>query len=116
MIIKLILLTGAIFGLVIGFCIGMLARIVLEGGNMKSIQRNNVIIGNNNIIKNSNISQSIVQKNGNTYINGEKVEMPKSIFFNNTIVQNNNKTYLNGKELKNGKWKYTFKSIFNTIF
>lgn len=32
MLIKLILLTGAIFGLAIGFCVGMLARIVFEGG------------------------------------------------------------------------------------
>lgn len=69
-------------------------------------------IGNNNKIKNS----SIVQMNGVTYINGEKIEMPKSTFFSNTIVQVNNKVYINGKELKNGKWKYTFKSLINSIF
>ena len=50
------------------------------------------------------------------YINGEKIEMPKSTFFSNTIVQVNNKTYINGKELKTGKWKYTFKSLINSIF
>ncbi len=80
-------------------------------------------IGNNNVIKNSNISmkncdisQSILQKNNKTFINGEEIEMPESIFFRNTIVQNNKNTYLNGKEFKNGKWKYTIKSLINTIF
>ena len=32
MLIKLILLTGATFGLIIGFCTGMIVRVVLEGG------------------------------------------------------------------------------------
>lgn len=54
--------------------------------------------------------------NGETYINGEKIEMPKSMFFKNTICQVNNKAYINGKEQKNGKWKYTIKSLFYTIF
>jgi len=73
-------------------------------------------IGNNNVIKNSNITQSIIQQNNKTFINGKEIDMPNSIFFSNTIVQNNKKTYLNGKEFKNGKWKYTFKSLINTIF
>lgn len=52
----------------------------------------------------------------NVYINGEKVIMPKSLFFKNHICQVNNKTYLNGKEFKNGKWRYTLRSLFNTLF
>lgn len=58
----------------------------------------------------------IIQQNNKTFINGKEIEMPKSIFFSNTIVQKNKKTYLNGKEFKNGKWKYTIKSLINTIF
>jgi len=80
-------------------------------------------IGNNNVIKNSNISmkngdisQIITQKNNKIFINGKEIEMPESMFFRNTMVHNNNKTYLNGKEFKNGKWRYTIKSLVNTIF
>ena len=73
-------------------------------------------IGNNNVIKNSIISQSVIQQNGKTFVNNEEIEMPTSKIFSNTIVQCNNKVYINGKELKHGKWKYTFKSILNTIF
>ena len=58
----------------------------------------------------------IIQQNNKTFINGKEIEMPESIFFSNTIVQKNKKIYLNGKELKNGKWKYTIKSIANSIF
>ena len=60
--------------------------------------------------------QSIVQKNNELWINGKKVEQPKSLFFKNCVCQVNGKTYINGKELKKGKWKYTLKSIFNTLF
>lgn len=63
----------------------------------------------------SNGYNSVMQLNGKTYINGEEVNV-KSLFFKNTIVQNNNKVYINGKEKKNGKWKYTLRSIFNTLF
>lgn len=68
----------------------------------------------NNIFQ-TNGYNSITQINGKTYINGEEVNV-KSILFKNTIVQNNNKVYINGKENKNGKWKYTLRSIFNTLF
>lgn len=60
--------------------------------------------------------QSIVQKDKELWINGEKVEQPKSLFFRNCIVQVNDKTYINGKEFKKGKWRYTLKSILNTLF
>ena len=60
--------------------------------------------------------QSIVQKDKELWINGEKIEQPKSLFFKNCICQVNGKLYINGKELKNGKWKYTLKSIFNSLF
>ena len=60
--------------------------------------------------------QSIVQKDNELYINGEKVEQPKSLFFKNCICQVNDKTYINGKEFKKGKWRYTLRSIFNTLF
>ena len=59
--------------------------------------------------------QSIVQKDNELWVNGKKVDQPKSLFFKNCVVQNNEKTYINGKEFKNGKWKYTIKSIFNTL-
>lgn len=60
--------------------------------------------------------QSIVQKNNELWINGKKIEQPKSLFFKNCIIQVNGKTYINGKEFKKGKWKYTLKSIFYTLF
>lgn len=58
---------------------------------------------------------TITQINGKIYINGQEVNA-KSLFFKNSMVMNNNKVYINGKEKKNGKWKYTLKSIFNTLF
>lgn len=69
-------------------------------------------IGNNNKIVNS----SIIQINDRLIINGEEIEQPKSLFFKNTICQINGNVYINGKEFKNGKWKYTFKSLFFSIF
>lgn len=60
--------------------------------------------------------QSIVQKDKELWINGEKIEQPKSLFFKNCISQANGKSYINGKEFKNGKWKYTLKSLFNSLF
>ena len=60
--------------------------------------------------------QSIVQKDKELWINGEKIEQPKSLLFKNCICQVNGKLYINGKEFKNGKWKYTLKSIFNSLF
>ena len=60
--------------------------------------------------------QSIVQKDKELWINGEKTELPKSLFFKNCICHVNGKLYINGKEFKNGKWKYTLKSIFNSLF
>jgi len=60
--------------------------------------------------------QSIVQKDNELWINGKKVKQPKSLFFKNSVCQVNGKTYINGKEFKKGKWKYTLRSIFNTLF
>ena len=60
--------------------------------------------------------QSIVQKDKELWINGEKIEQPKSLFFKNCISQVNGKLYINGKAFKNGKCKYTLKSIFNSLF
>lgn len=60
--------------------------------------------------------QSIVQKDNELWINGVKVKQPKSLFFKNSVCQVNDKTYINGKEFKKGKWKYTLRSIFNTLF
>ncbi len=59
---------------------------------------------------------TIYQINNEVYINGIKIEQPKSLFFNNCVCQINNKVYINGKEFKKSKWKYTIKSIFYTIF
>ena len=59
---------------------------------------------------------TIEQKGNELWINGKKIEQPKSLFFKNCIIQSNNKTYINGKEFINGKWKYTLRSIFNTLF
>ncbi len=59
---------------------------------------------------------SIVQKGNELWVNGKKIEQPKSLFFKNCVSQVNDKTYINGKELKNGKWKYTLRSIFHTLF
>ena len=60
--------------------------------------------------------QSMVQINNELWINGEKVNQPKSSFFKNCVVQVNGKVYINGKALINGKWKYTLKSVFHTLF
>ena len=49
------------------------------------------------------------------YINGKEVEQPKSIFFKNQICISN-KVYVNGKEYKKGKWRYTIKSLYHSIF
>ena len=59
---------------------------------------------------------SVIQRNNELWINGEKVEQPKSLFFKNCIVTNNNRIYINGKEKINGVWKYTIRSIFATLF
>ena len=58
---------------------------------------------------------NIAQINNELFINGKKIEQPKSLFFNNTICQINNKIYINGKEFKRGKWRYSLKSIIHTI-
>lgn len=68
----------------------------------------------NNIFQ-INGNNNVMTINGKTYVNGEEVNV-KSLFFKNTLVQVNNKVYINGKEKKNGRWKYTFRSIFNTLF
>lgn len=57
-----------------------------------------------------------MQINGRLFINGKEIELPKSLFFKNTINTINNKIYINSKEFKNGKWKYTIKSVFYTLF
>lgn len=59
---------------------------------------------------------NIYQINNELYINGVKIEQPKSLFFKNCVCRVNNKVYINGKEFKNGKWKYTIRSIINTLF
>lgn len=59
---------------------------------------------------------NITQINDRLFINGKEIEQPKSLFFKNTINTINNKIYINGKEFKNGKWKYTIKSVFYTLF
>ena len=63
-----------------------------------------------NTIKNCKISRNkntitqisgcncTIQNGNETFINGEKIEMPKSLFFKNCICQVNGKTYLNGKK------------------
>lgn len=67
-------------------------------------------------MKNGDTIRSITQLNNKIFINGEEFEMPKSIFFSHTVTTHNTNIYLNGKEFKNGKWKYTLKSLINTIF
>lgn len=58
---------------------------------------------------------SIIHCNNKVYINGKEVEQPKSLFFNAQVCTNN-KVYINGKEYKKGKWRYTIKSLYHTIF
>lgn len=67
-------------------------------------------------MKNGDAIRTIRQQGNKVFINDEEIEMPKSIFFSNTITTHNTNIYLNGKEFKNEKWKYTFKSLINTIF
>ena len=67
-------------------------------------------------MKVNSCKNSIVQINGETYINGEKIDVPNSMLFGNSIVQINGKTYINGREFKNGKWKLTLKGIINCLF
>ena len=45
-----------------------------------------------------------------------EIKQPKSVFFKNCVCMVNNKIYVNGKEQIKGKWKYTIKSIFHTLF
>ena len=59
---------------------------------------------------------SILQIDNKLWVDGKRVEKPKSLFFENCVVQSNNKIYINGKEFKKGKWKYTLRSLFNTLF
>lgn len=51
---------------------------------------------------------SILQNDGNTYINGEKIDIPFSSC--QSVVTFNNKLYINGYEKINGKWKKTLKA------
>lgn len=67
-------------------------------------------------MKNGDAIRTIRQQDNKVFINDEEIEMPKSIFFSYTITANSTNIYLNGKEFKNGKWKYTLKSLINTIF
>ena len=79
-----------------------------------------------NIIKNSVIKQSnregeartITQINDELWINGEKIDIPKSLFFKNCFVQCNGENYINGKEwiASKQKWCYTLKSLWNSLF
>lgn len=59
---------------------------------------------------------SIYQTNNKLIVDGKEIEKPKSIFFQNTVCQINDKLYVNGKQFKNGKWRYTLKSLFYSIF
>ena len=59
---------------------------------------------------------NIMQINDRLFINGKEIEQSKSLFFKNTITTINNKIYINGKEKIKGKWKYTIKSVFYTLF
>ena len=61
------------------------------------------------------VINSVIQCNNKIYINGKEVEQPKSLFFNNQICMDG-KVYINGKEYKKGKWRYTFKSLYRSIF
>lgn len=62
------------------------------------------------------MKQTISQINGETYINGKKIDVPKSKLFGNSIVQTNNNLYINGREFKNGKWRLTLRAILNCLF
>ncbi len=59
---------------------------------------------------------TITQSGNKLWINDKEIEQPKSLFFNNCLRLVDNKVYINGKEFKNGKWKYTIRSIINTLF
>ena len=59
---------------------------------------------------------TIIQKEGKLFINGKEISQPRSLFFRDTIVCCDGKIYINGKVFKNGKWQYTIKSIFFTLF
>ena len=59
---------------------------------------------------------NVIQCNNKLFIDGKEVKQPKSVFFKNCICTVNNKIYVNGKEQIKGKWKYTVKSIFYTLF
>lgn len=59
---------------------------------------------------------NVTQYNNKLFIDGKEIQQPKSLFFKNCVHIVNNKIYINGKEKINGKWKYTIKSIFHTLF
>lgn len=59
---------------------------------------------------------TIIQDDSGVIVDGVRYDIPKSSFFGQSIVQYNNHLYINGRELKDGKWKMTIRSIFNTLF
>lgn len=59
---------------------------------------------------------NVIQYNNKLFIDGKEIKQPKSLFFKNCVCTVNNKIYVNGKEQIKGKWKYTIKSIFHTLF
>lgn len=61
------------------------------------------------------MKQSIAQINGEVYIDGIKIDIPKTKG-GQSITQINNKLFINGYELVNGKWKRTLRALFHLIF
>lgn len=64
---------------------------------------------------NNIIGQGVVVANRTVTING--VKYPFLPNMKGTNVSNvNNKVYIDGYELKNGKWRRTFKALFHMLF
>lgn len=60
--------------------------------------------------------KSVLQIDDRLFIGGEEVKKPKSLFFENTVCQIDDNIYVNGKEQIKGKWRYTLRSLYYSIF
>ena len=82
--------------------------------NQKCNGKNNVMIGNCNVIKGSNIISGSAIIDGTVIVNGVELPPPPTKCRSITII--NNKVYIDGYEFKNGKWKKTLRAWWHLWF
>lgn len=80
----------------------------------KSYGGNNIQIGVQNTIKDSNILSGTVIINSTVIVDGVELPKPPTKCHNTTIIDN--KVYIDGYEFKNGKWKKTLRAWWHLWF